>query len=384
MTGPTAKGVLLVTRNFPPLVGGAERLLEHVFQEIAARRPCDVVGPAGCEAWVQPPNRVHPCALTPLPWFLVASLYRAMLSCARRRYGTVISGSGVTALNALIAARLRGSTAVTFVHGLDLVAPHWLYRLVARWAIRRSDVVVANSRHTAGIARALGVAEERIVVLHPGVEPAGAAVERAVFERRFGLSPDHRVLLFVGRLVPRKGLSEFIERCLPAIVRRHPQVVLLVIGEEPTRALARQRQDLRSLRAVVARHQLESSVRFAGRASDESLRAAYTHAELHVFPLREVAGDVEGFGMVAVEAAAHGTPTVAFRLGGVIDAVAPGESGLLIEPGDDAGMIEAVVRSLDHPQLVASPGACRRFAERFSWPAFGESLNALCERADSA
>src|SRR3546814_12287140 len=88
---------------------------------------------------------------------------------------------------------------------------------------------------------------------------------------------------------------------------------------------------------------------FLGTITDDALLSVvYKAASAHIFPVREIPGDPEGFGMVAVEAAAHGVPTIAFATGGIVDAVAEGESGRLIRTGDYGAFAGIVVESLAH------------------------------------
>ncbi len=109
-----------------------------------------------------------------------------------------------------------------------------------------------------------------------------------------------------------------------------------------------------------------------GTRFGSELDDAYAAADVHVFPVREIPGDPEGFGMVAIEAAAHALPTVAYATGGVVDAVAAGVSGLLVAPGDCKGFADAVLELLRRP-LQAE--AIRLFAADFTWDRFGERVS---------
>ena len=95
-----------------------------------------------------------------------------------------------------------------------------------------------------------------------------------------------------------------------------------------------------------------------------------------MFPLIDTPGDVEGFGMVAVEAAAHGTPTVAFDCGGVGDAVVDGENGLLVPAGDYAGFNDATLQLLQN----SSRDRARQFAAQFSWENYGSQFQSCIEK----
>jgi phosphatidyl-myo-inositol dimannoside synthase len=115
-------------------------------------------------------------------------------------------------------------------------------------------------------------------------------------------------------------------------------------------------------------------VRLLGAVDDQTLSDAYFGADVMVFPVLNLPGDVEGFGMVAIEAAAHGLPTVAFAIGGVPDAVADGESGWLVAPGDNGAFAKKVLALLDVPQRDEFAECCRHHAGRFEWSEFGQRL----------
>jgi phosphatidylinositol alpha-1,6-mannosyltransferase len=111
-----------------------------------------------------------------------------------------------------------------------------------------------------------------------------------------------------------------------------------------------------------------------GACGDQELEGAYDAADLCVFPLVEMPGDIEGFGMVAIEAAAHGLPTVAFNVGGVGDAIADHRSGRLVPAGSYSNFIEHVIEVLNVGRTRAVQDECRRFAESFEWGHFGDRL----------
>jgi phosphatidylinositol alpha-1,6-mannosyltransferase len=195
-----------------------------------------------------------------------------------------------------------------------------------------------------------------------------------------------KVLLSVGRITPRKGLLEFICQALPSVVAEYPDVVLLVIGDEAPDAL--NGTGTGSSANIMSRARelgLDRHVRILGACSDSELDAAYDAADVCVFPIREVPGDVEGFGMVAVEAAAHGLPTVAFNVGGVEDAVSDGCSGWLVPAGDYDALAKRIMQVVDLQRSPAVRAACRHFAEGFAWQKFGSSLRSELQRViDSA
>lgn len=369
--------ILLITRNLPPLLGGMERLNWHLAQELSKLAELRVVGPEGSAALAPAAVTVREAPRKPMWKFLLGARVLARREARAWRPDMVVAGSGLTAPLARSAARKCGAQTAAYVHGLDVAVRHPVYRAIWLPAIRRMDRIIANSHATADLCRRLGVAPARIGIVHPGVEiprslPDSQTIARFRAENDLGQSS---LLLSVGRLTARKGLVEFIRLALPHIVAAQPDSMLLIAGDAPSDALHAQTQTPDMIRAAAAGAGVGDHVRFLGRLADAELGVAYAAANVHVFPVRELAGDPEGFGMVAIEAAARGLPTVAFAAGGVSDAVAEGQSGYLIEPGDYAAFAKAVLRALgEHQRLQAS---CVAFAQGFAWPVFGAQLAKL-------
>lgn len=346
-----------------------ERLNWHMAQELNRRYQVHVIAPTGAEEQAPEQVDVTEVALRPLWRFLLEAVIQAVIQARRLRPAVVLAGSGLTAPLAWLAARVCGARAVVYVHGLDIVVPNRLYRALWRPLLRRMDSVIANSHATAALAEGAGVAVSRLRIVHPGVElPELDAGARERFRVRYGLG-DVPLLLSVGRLTARKGLREFVADVLPRIVAQRPDVQLLVIGDVPKQALFAEGQTPESIREVARAAGVNGHVRFLGTVSETDLADAYQAADVFVFPVREVLGDIEGFGMVAIEAAAHGLPTVAYAVGGVIDAIGDGVSGRLIQFGDHADFAEAVLEVLDHPFNTKQ---IRAYAEQFAWGRFGE------------
>lgn len=364
--------LLLVTRNFPPLWGGMERLNWHLADQLAKRYAVRIIAPQGAAQQAPDGTVVREVPLAPLARFLWHAAWAARQEARVFQPHIVLAGSGLTAPIALWAARECAARTAAYVHGLDLVVPHPVYRALWLPALRRLDRVIANSTPTAQLARSVGVDAARIGIVHPGVtipEPNPAA--RARFRKRWGLPNTAPVLLSVGRLTARKGLREFVQEVLPAVASARPDVVLAIVGDAPTQALYAQPQSPRSILEAARSAGVGDRVRLLGTQFGQELADAFFGADVHVFPVRDIPGDPEGFGMVAVEAAAHGLPTVAYATGGVVDAVAEGISGRLVPPGDTAAFAAAILSLLDAPPAAKR---CRSFAQGFAWEAFGRGI----------
>ena len=153
--------------------------------------------------------------------------------------------------------------------------------------------------------------------------------------------------------------------------------MLVIAGDSPDESLAHRGDELANVVQEVETNGWRDRVRFLGKVDDDALSQCYAAADCLLFPLVPVAGDVEGFGMVAIEAAAHGTPTVAFAEGGVGDAIADGVSGHLVPSVDYAAIVDALVVLVNDDDSFF---ACRDHAGKFGWEAFDRKLlNKLSE-----
>ena len=226
----------------------------------------------------------------------------------------------------------------------------WLRGFV-RWALRISDAIVAISSYTAReIARFANVPVQVIPYTLPFVEDASKPRER-----RAGFQ-----VLFVGRLVERKGVTHLIEA-----VRRLPADLggrLIVIGDGPERAV---------LEAQTRAAGIAERVEIRGRVSDAELRAAYAASDALVLPsILDARGDTEGLGVVLLEAMSYGVPVVASDIGGITDIVEHDQSGVLVPPGDAAHLAQALERLARDPALRARLGSAgaQRVRSAFGWP----------------
>jgi len=374
---------LLLTRNFPPLRGGMERLNARMFLHLHAHDATSaLVGPAGCAAFVPHGTRLAELPAGSLPMTVLASVARGVAMARSVRPDIVLAGSGLTAPAAVAAARASGALPAVYLHGLDIVAPSRVYRAAWWPCIRRCRRVIVNSANTRRLAIGAGVEAERIRIVHPGTDlPLADAKARQRFRGRMKFDASAPILLSVGRLTTRKGLAEFVERSLPIILAARPDAHLVIIGDQAADALHRGAgAGFERVRAIAERLGIAHAVHWLGPCSEQELADAYQGADVHVFPVRDLPGDVEGFGMVAIEAAAHGLPTVAFNVGGVADAVVDGINGRLIDADDHAAFAGAVIELLGIDKTEQAARA-RGFAQRFSWERFGSEVVDALESA---
>lgn len=246
--------------------------------------------------------------------------------------------------------------------------------LVQRVVLRRAARCLANSAYTADLFRRARVPPERIGVIGGGVRPEQFPADpAAAAELRAELGVDDRpLLLTVARLVERKG-HETVLRALPAVREAVSDVAWAVVGEGPMRE---------RLEALTDELDLRAAVRFTGRLAAERLAACYAAADLFVMPSHAVPGELaEGLGLAYLEAAAAGVPSVGSDFGGIPDAIADGETGLLVPPRDSAALAEALVRLLTDSALRDRMGAAarERVEREFTWRRVAERFLAELE-----
>ena len=366
--------ILLITRNLPPLVGGMERLNWHMADELSKYAEVKVVGPTGAAA-TKPKNvQVLESPLKPLGLFMLIALCKAFWTAVCFKPNVIIAGSGLTAPLVWLISKLTGAKSVVYLHGFDITAAHWVYQKIWVPFFKRMDFVILNSTSTKTLALNAGIPEKKMSIVHPGVtlpETVQSPSTIQSFKKKHGLE-HKKILLSVGRLTTRKGLKEFVESSLAYIVQQEPNVILVVVGESPKNSLGAGLQNREEILEAARKNQIENHILFLGVITDnEQLATIYEAADVHVFPVRHILDDPEGFGMVAIEAAAHGLPTVAFATGGIVDAVKQNESGWLVEKNNYEALAKQTIMVLEQPK---STEQCQHFAGQFEWSIFGKKI----------
>ncbi|MFT6288826.1 MAG: phosphatidylinositol alpha-1,6-mannosyltransferase [Alcanivorax sp.] len=340
--------VILIARNYPPLIGGIENMMAATLDILAQDYKVTLVGPNGCLKFA--PN-VSSCYQLPQhpALFLLLGLLITPLLVLRHRPIAVIGSNGVMAPMIWLCARLAAGKSFLFLHGRDIVSYSRIYRLFMWPFCKRMDAISVNSRNTEKLAVEAGISEQVIFINYPCIRrptPLPDSTHRRNLKNNLG---DY--LLYAGRIVPRKGLLPFLENCGGWL--KSSGLKLIIVGDLPIgQAGGIDRSYLDKVRGLLGAQELEQNVQLVGQVSDEEMASYMQFARVHIMPLIEEPGDVEGFGMVAVEAASYGTATVAFNCGGVSDAVL--NTGLLVQAENYPNFLQAVETELSSPSSTAS------------------------------
>ena len=195
--------ISLVSRNFPPLTGGMERLVFELYRTLIQHHEVAVLGPKGCEEHVNSGSVVASTTVSPTPFFLLLIFLKGVfLHRSNGRPDIVIGGSGLVGPVVVWLAKLSGAKSILLVHGLDIIADSRMYQWFFVPFLRRADLVVCNSKNTARLAMTRGVDEHCIEIVNPGAETLSSSVSYEEARQTLGLQ-DKRILLSVGRLIPR-------------------------------------------------------------------------------------------------------------------------------------------------------------------------------------
>jgi phosphatidylinositol alpha-1,6-mannosyltransferase len=365
--------ILIVTQDFPPEQGGIQTyVLElargflargHAVRVICPGTPKDANPLPGLKDLVRlkvPSSFLFLPLLTYLPRYLRLNpsvthvLYAQWQSAAASPRG--LPG---------------GRKSFCLVHGRELLTS--VFGPLAPWFLRRAfgglDAAFPNSNEVMRLTRARAAPSCPLHLVHPGVDPElFRPVDARFLRERYGLG-DAPVIVSITRMVARKNLRRLIE-ALPGVRERAPGAMMVLAGTGPEREALMRR---------AAYLGLKDAVRFPGRIADGEMAAHYCLGDVFALPSLSSEKDVEGFGIVYLEAGACEVPVVGGRAGGVPDAVEEGETGLLVDPLNTEKLTEALADLLlDRPRAREMGRKARlRIQKGFTWSAASDRVLSL-------
>ena len=374
--------LLVLTELFLPTKGGTAVWAAEVYKRLGSKDihivTADVPDAVSVDA--MHPNTIHRLSLKRVPWLRPESLamyarffFKSLGLALTRRFDAVHAFRALPeGLVAWVVARLTFRPVVIYAHGEELTT--WgrggKYKAMC-FALRHADQVVANSEHTRDTLLKMEIDPTRITIIYPGVDVSvfRPGLDVTGLRERLGILGDDKLVFSVGRLSRRKGFDQMIRAV--ALLRNEAvpvHYVIAGIGE-----------DAEYLDGLIAEHHLQGKVHRIGAVSEADLPRWLNACDVFAMPNREINGDSEGFGMVFIEAAACGKPSLAGMAGGTGSAVLHNQTGLRV----DGNEIEAVVDGLRHlllqPELTATLGqaALQRVEQEFAWERVAEKTRQL-------
>jgi len=338
---------LLVTCDYPPITGGQASYFSCIWSNLNSEN-CLLLVPKACKkGWKGNVSQVRfmpiasgenwPARITR---FILLTIHVLKACVAFKpeeiQFGQFIVGG----LCGILIKFIRGTEFICFCHGTDILefSRNGIGRIIVKKILRSCKKVAANSTFTAQSIRQ--IAPAAVEIINPGVDTKffshNAALTEQLYER-FRVSGT-QVILTAGRLVERKGHDAVI-KALPLIAETVPDIHYVIVGDGPYR---------KPLEKIAAESAAAGRVTFCGKVSDEELCSYYRLAKIFIMVPRYLIarGDIEGFGIVYLEANAAGLPVIAAKSGGVEDAVQHGENGLLVTNPESIEEISTAVCTL--------------------------------------
>jgi phosphatidylinositol alpha-1,6-mannosyltransferase len=368
---------VLVTNDFPPKIGGIQSYLWELWRRLPPEE-VTVLTSAYPDARTFDAEQSFRIDRTREPVLLP----QPALARRVRRLASEVGAEAVVIDPALPLGLLGPFLELPYavvLHGAEVTVPGRLppTRPMLAEALRRSSLVISAGSYAAAEARrAAGGRLPPVAEIPPGVDVERFSplppIERAASRARLGLPRTGPLVLSVSRLVPRKGMDVLIQASARLGVR-YPGLTVAIAGEG---------RDRPRLERCVRRY--GAPVRFLGRVASADLPELYACADVFALCCRNRwrGLEQEGFGVVFLEAAASGVPSVAGDSGGAAEAVRDGETGFVVrDPGDVSAVVAALDRLLGDPELASRQGqAARRRAEReFSYDALAARLQEALE-----
>ncbi len=328
--------VLFITRSYPPQVGGMEKVSYELTGHISRLVTTHIIANRRGRKF--------------LPFFMPYALFRALYLIVRYKIQVIhLSDGFMSIIGAAIKFFYKIPIAVT-VHGLDVIYPNPLYQRLIPKCLAKLDKVICISRHTMDECIKRGIEPNQCAVIPNGVNRDEFILyEKKLpleLEKSLGISlTDKKILISVGHLVRRKGIFWFIKSVMPHLDK---DVIFLAVGGYGNASSGNEKDKYSSL---IKRLGLSGRVFLLGEVSSRILKVAYNCADLFIMPNIKINGDMEGFGIVLLEAASCGLPVIASDLEGIKDAVYDNQNGYLVESGNPDAYIKCISNYLSGKKI---------------------------------
>lgn len=385
MKGPLR--FMLLTNSFLPHAGGSRVYYYNLFKRIASYGDHVTILTSKLPGWQEFDAHEQTTgfkikrSFRPLPDLSFSQLPKIAgpllisgMECLLRRPDIVHCGDLYPeGMIGVILKKTLGIPFVAYCHGEDItLTDKRRFQPKLRDVIyRNANAVVANGNFAVDNLLRIGIQREKIFKITPGLDSSVFYPEKfeGGLRERYGISAEDVVLMTVARLVQRKGHARMI-RALAELRADLPAFKYVIVGRGQIEA---------ELRALTAQLHLSDRVVFAGFVPAEDLNYHYNIADVVAMPNTEEEGDLEGFGMVFLEASAAGKPVIGGRSGGTAEAVADGESGFLVDSDGDLELRDALRKLIVDRKLRETMGAAglRRACAEFDWDSRAAALRKI-------
>jgi phosphatidylinositol alpha-1,6-mannosyltransferase len=349
-TEPKNVKVLFMARKFPPSVGGMERFAYELSEAISKKVHLHKIKWGGSNKWL----------FIVLPIFFVRAFFQLLFN----KYDIIHAQDAVQAPVAWLLHVIFQKPYLVVAHGLDITHNRSFYQKLIIPFVRKADAVVSISSATKEEAAKRRVNRSKLHIITLGVNDDYSEIS---FKNKEIVSDilnedvsKKTLLLTTGRLIKRKGVAWFVDDVLPRLVADNKELLYIIVGEGEERA---------SIEGSIAKNSMQSYTRMLGRVNDAQRKALYLGSDMFIMPNVHVPGDIEGFGLVAHEAATAGLTVIASKLEGILDAIVDGKNGVLVNWADSEAYISQINYYLKHPNERRAFGEnARKYTlKNYSW-----------------
>ncbi len=369
------KKTLLITLEYPPMIGGVANYYQNLVEQLPASHIRVLDNRDG--ALLSTSRFVWPHWLK-----AIVSVRRAMKEQGTEHIlvGQILPLGTV----ALILSWFFGKPYTVMTHAMDITIPFGPHgskskQQLMRFILKYAHSVTTVSTYTKMQLESLfDVDPRKIRLVYPcphynGVQYSEKEIQSMadVIDDQYQLQ-GKKVILTVGRLVERKGV-DYVITALQQITKKIPEAVYCIVGTGECQS---------TLESLVEKYGLQKNVMFVGAENDDMVRHWYARCDVFIMPSRELrTRDVEGFGIVFVEAGSFGKPVIGGKSGGILDAVLDGENGYVVSPMDLDMIAQAVVRLLTNPEEAQRFGqeGKQRVKQYFEWQIQAKKLEGLLD-----
>lgn len=342
--------ILYITRKYPPSVGGMQKINYDLATELQKAASVELIALGKAQH--------H------LVWFVPYALFLGL----GKRCDVIHLGDGLLAPLGWLLSKLKNKPYTVTVCGLDITYKNKVYRSTVIPYIRKADRIICISENTQKHCLESGCEAKKCTVIPCGI-PVDGGIEpdkkkaREQISRRYNISADDLILLCVGRLVKRKGVSWFLRQVQPSL----KNTSLIIAGDGPDR------------KEITGAANGMEKVHVLGGVNDELLRLLYRGSDAFVMPNVKVEGDVEGFGIVLLEAGFNGLYPFAADIDGIPEAVVDGKNGRLLASGNAEEWINELSRFQGKRDKLEKLGEQAReyVISNYSWKRIAEDYKSV-------
>ncbi|MEP1555019.1 MAG: glycosyltransferase family 4 protein [Paraglaciecola sp.] len=356
------KKTLLLSEIFPPLKGGSGRWFWEVYSRLDTKRVVIAAGDNDSAAEFDDNNRLncHRLPLSSWSWGLKSLTGLAFYWRVFKAVLKLIKQENIESIHCgrclpegfigFLINKYKGIPYICYIHGEDVETAATSRELswIVRKALSNADKLICNSQNTANIVlNQWGTEPGKTFIVNPGVDTHVFVPAQASLSTRKQLGwGSRKIILTVGRLQERKGHDMLIQ-ALPEIIKVQPDVLYAIIGDGEKKG---------DLQQLVENLHLQEHVIFMSELTDQQMIQCYQQCDVFVLPNRSVGRDIEGFGMVLVEAQSCEKPVIAGDSGGTAETMLLNETGFIVDCTSPTHLPEKINLILKDPELAKKMG----------------------------